>query len=291
MHAPSPLPRPSCCAPPCSYLEQNEGAGLQHLALKTNDIFATLRHMHAASASGGFEFMPRPSDKYYRELPKKIGDVLTPAQYQELETLGILADRDDQGVLLQIFTKPLGDRPTVFIEIIERVGCVKLIDGADSSHATRGARHRVVDAAAAAGAGLAAGQELPPAQGQPVDYAVDAISREVGGDTGGSGAGAGGAALPEGHWAAEAGAGRLVVEQAAGCGGFGKGNFGELFKRIEDYERTLSIQTDDFGSTRSVPSHDASAVVSRNASTVVSRDVPSAAQRGSIREVAEEGTV
>eukprot|EP00955_Chlamydomonas_euryale_P026788 282402-Chlamydomonas_euryale.AAC.1 len=146
-----------------------------------------------------------------------------PCRAQELETLGILADRDDQGVLLQIFTKPLGDRPTVFIEIIERVGCVKLIDGADSSHATRGARHRVVDAAAAAGAGLAAGQELPPAQGQPVDYAVDAISREVGGDTGGSGAGAGGAALPEGHWAAEAGAGRLVVEQAAGCGGFGKG--------------------------------------------------------------------
>ncbi len=81
---------------------QNEGPGLQHLALKTDDIFATLRAMRAASDSGGFEFMPRASDEYYRKLPAKIGDVLSPEQYAECEELGILVDRDDQGVLLQV---------------------------------------------------------------------------------------------------------------------------------------------------------------------------------------------
>ena len=76
----------------------------------------------------------------------------------------MLVDRDDQGVLLQIFTKPLGDRPTLFIEIIQRVGC----------------------------------------------------EREAVGGGGGR-------------------------EQAGGCGGFGKGNFTELFKSIEDYEGTLRV--------------------------------------------------
>ncbi|EFJ46247.1 4-hydroxyphenylpyruvate dioxygenase [Volvox carteri f. nagariensis] len=151
-----------------TYLEQNEGPGLQHLALLTNDIFATLREMRARSDMGGFEFMPRPSDKYYRELPKKIGDTLTPMQYKEVEELGILVDRDDQGVLLQIFTKPLGDRPTVFIEVIQRVGCEREVK-------------------------------------EPTTGAV------------------------------------VGTEQAAGCGGFGKGNFSELFKSIEDYERTLNV--------------------------------------------------
>lgn len=58
--------------------------------------------MRAASNSGGFEFMPRASDEYYRKLPAKIGDVLSPEQYAECEELGILVDRDDQGVLLQV---------------------------------------------------------------------------------------------------------------------------------------------------------------------------------------------
>ncbi|PNH07462.1 4-hydroxyphenylpyruvate dioxygenase [Tetrabaena socialis] len=151
-----------------TYLEQNEGPGLQHLALATGDIFETLRAMRARSEAGGFEFMPSPSDKYYRDLPKKIGDVLTAEQFKDVEALGILADKDDQGVLLQIFTKPLGDRPTVFIEIIQRVGCMREV--------------------------------VEPATGTV-----------------------------------------LGTEQAAGCGGFGKGNFSELFKSIEDYERTLNV--------------------------------------------------
>jgi hypothetical protein len=55
-----------------TYLEQNEGPGLQHLALKTHDIISTLREMRARSQCGGFEFMPRPSDKYYKQLPEKV---------------------------------------------------------------------------------------------------------------------------------------------------------------------------------------------------------------------------
>ncbi|KIZ01637.1 4-hydroxyphenylpyruvate dioxygenase [Monoraphidium neglectum] len=93
-----------------TYLEQNEGPGLQHLALKTNDIIATMREMRARSDAGGFEFMPRLHDTYYRTLPDRIGDVLTAEQYAAVEELGILVDKDDQGVLMQIFTKPLGDR-------------------------------------------------------------------------------------------------------------------------------------------------------------------------------------
>ncbi|QHN82005.1 4-hydroxyphenylpyruvate dioxygenase [Arachis hypogaea] len=99
-----------------TYLEHNEGAGLQHLACDE--------------------------------------------QIKESEELGILVDRDDQGTLLQIFTKPVGDRPTIFIEIIQRIGCM-----------------------------------LKDEEGK--------------------------------------------VYQKGGCGGFGKGNFYELFKSIEEYEMTL----------------------------------------------------
>ena len=80
----------------------------------------------------------------------------------------MLVDRDDQGVLVQIFTKPLGDRPTVFIEIIQRIGCLREVKSADAN--------------------------APPR-----------------------------------------------IEQAGGCGGFGKGNFSEMFKSIENYERTLKM--------------------------------------------------
>ena len=182
-----------------TFLEQNEGPGLQHLALKTNDIFRTLREMQARSALGGFEFMPRPSDKYYRNLPLKVGDALTAEQYALVEEMGVLVDVDDQGVLLQIFTKPLGDRPTVFIEIIERVGCL---------------RERRV----APGAEVKEEVVIKAVQGMKVDAEKDKVRAD----------GLGGMV-------------EKVVEQAAGCGGFGKGNFSELFKRIEDYERTLSI--------------------------------------------------
>lgn len=66
--------------------------------------------MRKRTEVGGFEFMPRPSEKYYKNLPEKVGDDLTPEQLKECEELGILVDKDDQGILLQIFTKPLGDR-------------------------------------------------------------------------------------------------------------------------------------------------------------------------------------
>ena len=89
--------------------------------------------------------------------------MLTDEQIKECEELGILVDRDDQGTLLQIFTKPVGDRPTMFIEIIQRVGCM--------------------------------------------------LKNEEG-----------------------------KVHQKGGCGGFGKGNFSELFKSIEEYEKTLEAK-------------------------------------------------
>lgn len=144
-----------------TYLEQNGGPGLQHLALKTNDIFTTMKRMRAVTAYGGLEFMPKPSKEYYEALPDKIGPYLSPKQYKLCEELGLLVDRDDQGVLLQIFTKPVGDRSTFFFEIIQRI-CT---------------------------------------------------------DTSGG----------------------VVDHDVAACGGFGKGNFSELFKSIEVYETELGI--------------------------------------------------
>jgi 4-hydroxyphenylpyruvate dioxygenase len=99
------------------------------------------------------------ADSYYAGLPARLGDSLTADQYREIKELGILADKDDQGVLLQIFTKPVGDRPTVFLEIIQRIGCLSE-DGSS---------------------------------------------------------------------------------QKPGCGGFGKGNFKDLFRKIEEYEKTLAV--------------------------------------------------
>lgn len=93
-----------------TYLEHNEGAGVQHLALVSEDIFRTLREMRKRSGIGGFEFMPSPPPTYYKNLKNRAGDVLTDEQIKECEELGILVDRDDQGTLLQIFTKPVGDR-------------------------------------------------------------------------------------------------------------------------------------------------------------------------------------
>ncbi|MBA0634233.1 hypothetical protein Godav_028808, partial [Gossypium davidsonii] len=93
-----------------TYLEHNEGAGVQHLALVSEDIFKTLREMRKRSFVGGFEFMPSPPPTYYKKLKQRAGDILSDEQIKECEELGILVDRDDQGTLLQIFTKPVGDR-------------------------------------------------------------------------------------------------------------------------------------------------------------------------------------
>lgn len=109
-----------------NYLEHNNGAGAQHIAIKTDNIFETMRQMRARSEIGGFDFMPAPSHDYYAKIPSRIGtDTLSAEQLVELEALGLLADKDDQGVLLQVFTQPIGDRPTIFLEIIQRLGCDK----------------------------------------------------------------------------------------------------------------------------------------------------------------------
>jgi 4-hydroxyphenylpyruvate dioxygenase len=99
------------------YLEFYGGPGAQHVALATNDIIGTVDAMFAE----GIEFLSTP-DSYYQdpELRARIGDVRAPIE--ELQRRGILVDRDEDGYLLQIFTKPTGDRPTVFFELIERHG-------------------------------------------------------------------------------------------------------------------------------------------------------------------------
>ncbi|CAM9183841.1 unnamed protein product, partial [Choristocarpus tenellus] len=104
-----------------TYLEQNNGPGLQHLALKTDDIFSTMRCMRERSLLGGFEFMDRPEGSYYKDLPGRVPG-LTEEQYKQ--ELGLLVDNDDEGILVQIFTRPVGDRPTFFLEIIQRIGCM-----------------------------------------------------------------------------------------------------------------------------------------------------------------------
>ena len=99
------------------YLDFYSGPGAQHLALATADILATVDALRAE----GVEFLATP-DAYYDDpvLRARIGVVRVPIE--ELKRRGILVDRDEDGYLLQIFTKPLGDRPTVFFEIIERHG-------------------------------------------------------------------------------------------------------------------------------------------------------------------------
>uniref|UniRef100_A0A7S1KMG9 4-hydroxyphenylpyruvate dioxygenase n=1 Tax=Percolomonas cosmopolitus TaxID=63605 RepID=A0A7S1KMG9_9EUKA len=134
-----------------NYLEHNEGPGVQHLALLSDDIYETVRKMKETWA--GFDFQRQPHADYYSKIvPKKMGDKISQEEVEKCKELAILIDTEGEGTLLQIFTQPLGDRPTIFIEIIQRQGCP----------------------------------------------------------------------LPQGG-------------QAAGCGGFGKGNFGSLFKSIEDY--------------------------------------------------------
>lgn len=97
------------------YLEAYEGAGVQHIAMTTGDIVDTVNRMQAQ----GVEFLHVPSS-YYEQLQARIGPLDEPLD--ELARLGILVDRDEEGYLLQIFTKPVQDRPTVFFEIIQRKG-------------------------------------------------------------------------------------------------------------------------------------------------------------------------
>lgn len=97
------------------YLEFYNGPGVQHIALATNDIVASVRAMRAA----GVQFLDTP-DSYYDTLGEWAGETRVPVE--TLRELKILVDRDEDGYLLQIFTKPVQDRPTVFFEMIERHG-------------------------------------------------------------------------------------------------------------------------------------------------------------------------
>lgn len=97
------------------YLDYYFTPGVQHLALQTGDILNTVRGLK----SRGIEFLRVP-DEYYDLLPTRIGQINE--DMTQIRELGILVDRDDEGYLLQIFSKPLQDRPTMFIEVIERHG-------------------------------------------------------------------------------------------------------------------------------------------------------------------------
>jgi 4-hydroxyphenylpyruvate dioxygenase len=97
------------------YLDFYHGAGVQHIAIATDDIIHTVSELR----NRGVEFLRVP-DVYYEDVRERVGHINE--DWKELQKLNILIDRDDEGYLLQIFSKPLQDRPTLFFEIIERNG-------------------------------------------------------------------------------------------------------------------------------------------------------------------------
>lgn len=97
------------------YINFYGGPGVQHIAVATDDILSTIDRLKA----GGVEFLYVP-DSYYDDLLERVGHI--DEEIKELRKRGILVDRDDEGYLLQLFTKPVGDRPTLFFEIIQRKG-------------------------------------------------------------------------------------------------------------------------------------------------------------------------
>jgi 4-hydroxyphenylpyruvate dioxygenase len=97
------------------YLDFYRGPGVQHIAMATNDIVSTVEQLQRQ----GVEFLRVPHT-YYQELQRRVGKISEPIE--ELEKLGILVDRDNEGYMLQIFTRPVEDRPTLFYEIIQRKG-------------------------------------------------------------------------------------------------------------------------------------------------------------------------
>jgi 4-hydroxyphenylpyruvate dioxygenase len=104
------------------YLDFYGGPGVQHIAIRTDDIISTIRALKA----NGVEFLDTP-DTYYDDLEARVGRI--DEAMQILRDLRILVDRDDLGYMLQIFTKPLQDRPTVFFEIIQRKGSLSFGKG------------------------------------------------------------------------------------------------------------------------------------------------------------------
>lgn len=102
------------------YIEFYESPGVQHIAIATDDIIKTVAELRKK----GIEFLPPPPQAYYDEVPKRLGvhrDMMK-EDIKELQKLSILVDADEEGYLLQIFTKPQEDRPTLFFEIIQRMG-------------------------------------------------------------------------------------------------------------------------------------------------------------------------
>ncbi|MCS6818444.1 MAG: VOC family protein, partial [Chitinophagales bacterium] len=97
------------------YLEFYQGPGLQHIAIATDDIISTVSNLR----SRGVEFLYVP-ENYYDDVWDRVGHIAE--DKEAIKKLNILVDRDDEGYLLQLFTKPVQDRPTVFYEIIQRCG-------------------------------------------------------------------------------------------------------------------------------------------------------------------------
>lgn len=102
------------------YLDFYEDSGVQHIAVATDDIIKTV----AALKARGIEFLPPPPQAYYDDIPNRLGEHrdMMKEDINELQKLSIMIDADEEGYLLQIFTKPVEDRPTLFFEIIQRMG-------------------------------------------------------------------------------------------------------------------------------------------------------------------------
>lgn len=102
------------------YLDFNEGAGVQHIAVATDDIVATVSQLRL----NGVEFLSTPPEEYYKAVPDRLEAFSQELRedIESLKALGIMIDADEEGYLLQIFTKPVEDRPTLFFEIIQRMG-------------------------------------------------------------------------------------------------------------------------------------------------------------------------
>ena len=102
------------------YLDFYEGSGVQHIAVATDDIIKTVAQLKAR----GIEFLPPPPQAYYDAIPDRLGEhmAMMKEDINELQKLSIMIDADEEGYLLQIFTKPVEDRPTLFFEIIQRMG-------------------------------------------------------------------------------------------------------------------------------------------------------------------------
>lgn len=102
------------------YLDFYEGAGVQHIAVATDDIISTVSQLKAR----GIEFLSTPPEAYYRAVPGRLEEHSHELKedIETLKSLGIMIDADEEGYLLQIFTKPVEDRPTLFFEIIQRLG-------------------------------------------------------------------------------------------------------------------------------------------------------------------------